>query len=110
MQSRNKRTALPVYALQTSSPTHLTPSPSHPLHPPPPPAITKTKVVPQVDQSGLERELNDVHCQRVSVMDAVCELLSDIPASQISSMFGVSSDHIQRKLAMRYTLCIFYTL
>ena len=50
---------------------------------------------------GLERELRDVHCQRVAVMDAVCELLSDIPAAKISSMFGVSSDHIQRKLAMR---------
>ena len=42
--------------------------------------------------------------QRVAVMDSVCDLLSDIPATQINSMFGVSSDHIQRKLAMRYVI------
>ena len=39
--------------------------------------------------------------QRVAVMDTVCDLLSDIPAAQINSMFGVISDHIQRKLAIR---------
>ena len=59
-------------------------------------------------QVNVERELRDVHSQRVAVMDAVCELLSDIPAAQINSMFGVSADHIQRKLAIRYgELCDF---
>jgi bloom syndrome protein len=54
--------------------------------------------------ASLERELRDIHDQRVAVMDGVCELLSDIPAAQINSMFGVSADHVQRKLAVRKQL------
>ena len=52
-------------------------------------------------QASMAGELRDVHSQRVAVMDAVCELLSDIPAAKINTMFGVSADHIQRKLAIR---------
>ena len=53
-------------------------------------------------QTGLEAELAGVHQERVAVMDTVCDLLSDIPSSQLCTMFGVTSDHIQRKLALRY--------
>ena len=35
-------------------------------------------------------------------MDTVCDLLSDIPSSQLCTMFGVTSDHIQRKLSLRW--------
>ena len=61
---------------------------------------TQSTVVPEVEV--LEKELEEIHCRRVAVMDGVCDLLSDIPAAQINSMFGVTSDHIQRKLAIRY--------
>ena len=53
-------------------------------------------------QTELEAELAGVHQERVAVMDTVCDLLSDIPSSQLCTMFGVTSDHIQRKLALRW--------
>ena len=40
-------------------------------------------------------------------MDEVCELLSDIPASKISSLFGLSAGHVQKKLAVR---CVWQVL
>ena len=52
----------------------------------------------------MEQKLSEVHRERVSTMDDVCELLSDIPAKDLTSLFGISASHMQRKLAKRYVV------
>lgn len=49
----------------------------------------------------MEQKLDDLRSERLRVMDEVCELLSDIPPSRITSLFGLSAAHIQKKLAVR---------
>ena len=34
-------------------------------------------------------------------MDDICDIFSDIPAHDISNLFGIGSNYVQKKLAMR---------
>ncbi len=60
---------------------------------PPPPSTA-----PQED---LVRSLDEIRSERQQVMEEVCDLLSDVPASKMSSLFGLSAVHVQKKLAIR---------
>lgn len=53
----------------------------------------------------MHMELATVRSERLSVMDNICELLTDIPPSKITSIFGINASHIQKKLAMRFGVC-----
>ena len=48
-----------------------------------------------------DRTLAEVQLQRMKVMDEVCEMLAEIPAAKITSLFGLSAPFIQKKLALR---------
>ena len=48
-----------------------------------------------------ERALCEVQLQRLKVMDEICEMLAEIPAAEITSLFGLSAPFIQKKLALR---------
>ena len=37
-------------------------------------------------------------------MDELCEYLSDIPAADISALFGPSASFVQKRLALRYSI------
>lgn len=50
----------------------------------------------------LQKEIDDVRSKRLTIMDGICELLADIPSSEITSFFGLSAGHLQKQLAMRY--------
>lgn len=49
----------------------------------------------------LKVELEQLRSERLKVMDEVCELLSNVPSSRITMLFGPSAPHVQRKLAVR---------
>ena len=44
----------------------------------------------------------DARNKRLKLMDEICEMLNEIPASSISTLFGLSAGYIQKKLAIRY--------
>lgn len=49
----------------------------------------------------MELELRRVQEERLAVTDSVCEILADIPSSEMASLFRASAGHVQKKLAMR---------
>ena len=44
----------------------------------------------------------DTRNKRLKLMDEICEMLNEIPAASISTLFGLSAGYIQKKLAIRY--------
>lgn len=58
----------------------------------------------------MEQKLDDLRSERLRVMDEVCELLSDIPPSRITSLFGLSAAHVQKKLAVRCSSTSYHML
>lgn len=53
----------------------------------------------------IQSEIDAVRRERLSVMDDVCDMLSDFPPSEITSLFRHCAGHVQKKLAMRYVAC-----
>ena len=52
----------------------------------------------------MKRKLADLQCERLAVMDELCEYLSEIPPADISSFFKPGAAFVQRRLALRYNL------
>lgn len=50
----------------------------------------------------LRQKLEELRSERLKVTDEVCELLSNVPPSRITTLFGPSAAHVQRKLAVRW--------
>ena len=50
----------------------------------------------------LRHKLEELCSERLKVADEVCELLSNVPPSKITTLFGPSASHVQRKLAVRW--------
>ena len=52
----------------------------------------------------VEKELAEVQQKRVKVMDDLCEILSDLPSSAVTSLFGGGACEVKKKLAIRSDL------
>ena len=50
----------------------------------------------------IQSEIDAICRERVSVMDDVCDILSDFPSSEITLLFKHSAGHVQKKLAIRW--------
>ena len=59
--------------------------------------LVRTHTPPPPHQAGLA----EVHRELYSLMNDVCDLLSDVPPATVSSLLGTAAAHIQRKLAKR---------
>lgn len=53
-------------------------------------------------EAELQRKLSEAHTERVKAMDELCELLSDISSTKLTSMFNASAGFVQKRLAKRY--------
>ena len=47
------------------------------------------------------KRLNGLHLKRLKLMDEICDVLSDIPSTGLTALFGLSAYHIKKKLKMR---------
>ena len=61
-------------------------------------------------QTDLKGRLAKLQLERLTVMDELCEYLSEIPPADISSFFKPGATFIQKRLAMRYFLLCFNVL
>ncbi len=48
-----------------------------------------------------QASLAEVHRELYSLMNDVCDILSDVPPATVSTLLGTTAAHIQRKLAKR---------
>ena len=47
------------------------------------------------------KRLNGLNLKRLKLMDEICEVLSEIPSTGMTALFGLSAYHIKKKLKMR---------
>ncbi|XP_003391521.2 PREDICTED: Bloom syndrome protein homolog, partial [Amphimedon queenslandica] len=94
--------------LQSSTPKPLARSFSYlspaPQSPPPPPSFHQTTPPSPHPPLQVSSSLSELQLKRLKVMDEICDILSDIPSTRMTELFGLSACYLKKKLAMRKKL------
>uniref|UniRef100_A0A1X7TQC1 DNA 3'-5' helicase n=1 Tax=Amphimedon queenslandica TaxID=400682 RepID=A0A1X7TQC1_AMPQE len=95
--------------LQSSTPKPLARfssylSPAPPQSPPPPPSFHQTTPPSPHPHIQVPSSLSELQLKRLKVMDEICDILSDIPSTRMTELFGLSACYLKKKLAMRKKL------
>uniref|UniRef100_A0A1X7TXU5 Helicase ATP-binding domain-containing protein n=1 Tax=Amphimedon queenslandica TaxID=400682 RepID=A0A1X7TXU5_AMPQE len=95
--------------LQSSTPKPLARSfsylsPAPPQSPPPSPSFHQTTPPSPHPPLQVSSSLSELQLKRLKVMDEICDILSDIPSTRMTELFGLSACYLKKKLAMRKKL------